>query len=162
MIRLPCLLTVSDGSICAGTDELQPPQQSYCSPYPPGCSAGEDRGTKMSEIHRVRWHQTISVWGFDVWTSLNIECIFGISPPSLYPLVQCPVPFFYSPYMPFFCPLSVASLTLLPPSSSLHRLSPSIIFIAQSDHSVNLVNEAQRQTGQEVSTAYGVSITNDT
>lgn len=142
-MRLPCLLTVSDGSIGAGTDERQPPQQSYCSPYPPECSAGEDRRTKMNEIYWVCWHQTISVWGFDVWTSLNIEWVhfWHFSSLPLHPLVRCSVPF------PHPHPLLLSGCsTFLPPSSSLHRLSPSIIFIAQSNHSVNLVNEAQRQT----------------
>lgn len=37
------LLTANDGSICAGRGELQPRQQSYCSLYPPGCSADWDR-----------------------------------------------------------------------------------------------------------------------
>lgn len=154
MMRLPCLLTVSDGSICAGTDELQPPQQSYCSPYLPGCSAGGDRRTKMNEIYCARWHQTISVWGFDVWTSLNIEYIFGISPPSPHPLVRCPVPFslaLHALLLPPLCrhphpPLLSGCSTFLPPFSSLHHLSLSIIFNAQSNHSGNLVNEARWQT----------------
>lgn len=95
-----------------------------------------------------------SVWGFDVWTSLNTEYIFAISPPSLHPLVQCPVPFplaLHALFLPPLCrhphpPLLSGCSTFLPPSSSLHRLSPSIIFIAQSNHSGNLVNEAQWQT----------------
>lgn len=149
MMRLVCLLTVSDGSIGAGTDELQPQQQSYCSPYPPGCSAGEDRRTKMNEIYWVRWHQTISVWGF-VGFFLNIEYIFGISPPSVFiSAVSCAIS--TALLLPPLCrhphpPLLSGRSTFLPPSSSLHRLPPSIIFIAQSSHSVNLVNETQRQT----------------
>lgn len=37
------ILTAAAGSISGGRGEVQLPQQSYCSPCPPGCSAGEGR-----------------------------------------------------------------------------------------------------------------------
>ena len=43
------LLTVSDGSICAGRGEQLHRQQSYCFQYPPGCSADEMEGGVETE-----------------------------------------------------------------------------------------------------------------